>query len=274
MSPSASHPNQAANVSIHSNPLSLVAWASAFFMLILTIPALSVVVFLRTRFGCRFLKLWMVFVALGVLWTLYSVPLSTPYGPQGFSMTSASPARLFAVAMMVLAVYHSRTAWKRFWSAAGNPRLLWHSMNDGTPRLRRMFPRVGERLLKTVLEPGAVAGVGFVCMFIASYNTRSEGIFRGGFMNLALWLFTAAVAHALYETMLYEQRLNSFIDFVDQNIEAASLQAVGDDYMDRRVPTREDTLGNPVLFTPELFQIMESARQTSDGRKAASAAAQ
>ena len=250
-----SMPSEKAAISIHSNPISLVAWTSALVLLILAAPALSIVVFLRRQFGCRFIKLYMVWIAFGLLWTFYSF--------SGKTMLSATPARVYAVAMMGLSVYHSRAAWNRFWAAGTHPELLWHSMNDGIPRLRSLFPRMGERLLKTVAEPVLVAFAALICFIIGNSLANGEIVFfNSGWVMLGSWLMTAAMAHALYETMLYEQRLHSFIDFIDSNLEASSVLEVTADFAQaKQQQPVQNTLGNPVLFTPDLFRIMEASRR-------------
>lgn len=245
-------PNNAtrAAVSIHSNPISLVAWTSAAVLLALAAPALSVVVFLRHKFGCRYIKLWMVSVVAGFLWSVFSLYAK--------SWTSVTPARFFAVAMMALAVYHSRNAWSRFWKAVGKPgktpqpQLLWHSMNDGESWIRTFIPHINERLLKVVLEPAIVGGVGlvlFITGFTSTASTAAGSRVGPGLVLLSYWLFAAAATLSLYESMLYEQRLNGFIDMVDGQIDSMAMLGINTNADDTRVKTSpEDSLGSPVAI--------------------------
>lgn len=251
-----------AEIIANTNPLSLTSLVTSGVMLLFTAPSLSIVVFLRRKFGVRFMPLWLMALALGLLWSVFSFHA-------GASWTSPTPARVFGVAMMGLAVWHSRTAWHRFWASATNPKLLWHTMSDGVPYLRSLFPAMNERFLKTVVEPGAAAAGAIMCFIIAYAKvklTTAIDIDAGwGWTFMGYWLALAAVCHALNETLLYQQRLASFMDDIDRHIEAGVAME-----MSRKIQTGqpaasvEDTLGNPVLFTPELFNIMDAARRKAE----------
>jgi hypothetical protein len=245
--------------SIHSNPISFFAWSSAVVMFLLEIPALSIVVFLRHSFGCRFLKLWMILVSLALLWSVYS--FSSPF------TVNATPARLFGLIMLGLAVHHYRDAWARFWASGGHPEKLWHSGSDGIPWLSQVFPIFSDRVIKTLIEPAVAALAALGCLVLAF---GSPGEFRMGLPPFALWLGTAAVSHMLLEAMLYEQRLHKFIDMVDENIEAASMQEVMTAFTEKREvePSPEGRMGNPVMFTPDLFNVMQAARQRNEKARA------
>jgi hypothetical protein len=88
-------------------------------------------------------------------------------------------------------------------------------------------------------------------------------LWKSGWFLLGNWLMTATMAYALYESMLYEQRLHSFIDFIDSNLEATSVMDMTSNFAQAKQapPTAQDTLGNRVLFTPDLFKIMEASRR-------------
>ena len=265
--PQASPDTQQGNApSPHTNPVALAMWSSALAMFILSIPALSIVVFLRKKFGCRQIKLWMAAINFFLLFFVLSPSFS-------FRLTAL---RLFALLTTGFAIYHSRQAWKRFWE-----RKLWHSMSDGEPYLRNMASGASERVLKQLIEPGLIIGAGLMCLLL-SYAAQTSP-FLGGFFSLGLWLIFAAIAHGLYEGMLYEQRLHAYIDQIDARIESAAMlemnklydqsakaEAATDTGKPAAVSTHaeppaappdlETTIGYPVIYAPEVQQMISDAR--------------
>lgn len=272
MQQASSGPEQGKAVSPHTNPIALAMWSSALAMFILSIPALTIVVFLRNKFGCRQIKLWMAAINFFLLFFVLSPSFS-------FRLT---PLRLFALLTTGLVIYHSRQAWKRFWA-----RKLWHSMSDGEPYLRNLAPlsnlstATSERVVKQLLEPGLVIAAGLVCLML-SYAAQTSP-FLAGFFSLGLWLIFAAIAHGLYEGMLYEQRLHAFIDQIDARIESTAMlemnklydqsakaEAASDSGKPAAVsahaeplsapPNLETTIGYPVIYAPEVQQMISDAR--------------
>ncbi|MBX7134198.1 MAG: hypothetical protein K1X67_16115 [Fimbriimonadaceae bacterium] len=266
---SSPNPEQGKAPSPHTNPIALAMWSSALAMFILSIPALSVVVFLRRKFGCRQIKLWMAALNFFLLFFVLSPSFS-------FRLT---PLRLFALLTTGFAIYHSRQAWTRFWEGK-----LWHSMSDGEPFLRSVASGASERVLKQLIEPGAVIGAALACLLL-SY--RSVTPFLAGFYMLGLWLVFAAIAHGLYEAMLYEQRLHAYIDQIDARIESTAMlemnklydqsakaETVSDTGKPSAVSTNteppaappdlETTIGYPVIYAPEVQQMISDAREREE----------
>ena len=270
MTQAASSQGQGQSPSPHTNPMALALWSSALAMFALSIPALSIAVFLRKKFGCRQIKLWMAAVNFFLLFFVLSPSFS-------FRLT---PLRLFALITTGFAIYHSREAWKRFWNGK-----LWHSMSDGEPYLRNIASGASERVLKQLIEPGLVIGAALLCMLL-SYSSATP--FLAGFFSLGLWLAFAAIAHGLYEGMLYEQRLHAFIDQIDARIESTAMlemnklydqnakaEAAADfgkpaavsahaDPPPAAPPDLETTIGYPVIYAPEVQQMISDAREREE----------
>jgi hypothetical protein len=246
------------NISAHTNPISAMVWINAFAIFLFSVPSMSIVLFLRHRFGCRFIKLWMPLLVFVLLFTAYSL---------GSGLTDPNAARLYGVAMMGLAVMHSRNAWRRFWGAAKEPRELWHSESDGISHLRPFVSGVSERVLRGVVEPVLAVAVALLCLLLAF---SISGAF---FLGLGMWLLTAGVFHALYEAMVYEQRLNLYVDFVDGQINSMAMLEMQEGFEGgiHETPRPEDSLGNPVVVSPDVFKVMAVARQRADQARAAAA---
>ncbi|MCC7482943.1 MAG: hypothetical protein IT541_15605 [Hyphomicrobiales bacterium] len=152
-------------------------------------------------------------------------------------------------------------------------------MSDGEPFLRSVASGASERVLKQLLEPGLIIGAGSVCVML-SY--RSVTPFLAGFYSLGLWLIFAAIAHGLYEGMLYEQRLHAYIDQIDAHIEGAATMEIMKQYHDtakseegkgtvapaaaaaepaKTQPDLEATIGYPVIYDPAVQQMISDARE-------------
>lgn len=265
MTQASPNPTQGLSTTPRANPSALQLWASALAMFFLSIPALTIVVFLRKKFGCRQIKLWMAAINFFLLFFVLSPSFS-------FQLT---PLRLFALLTLGLALFHSRQAWKRFWA-----RQLWHSLSDGEPFMRSLAPSASERVIKQLLEPGAAIAAGILCMML-SYKATT--LFMAGFNSLGMWLVFGAICHGLYEGLLYEQRLHAFIDQIDAHIEGAATMEMMKHYQEAAKaeatpdgskavaassaepptvqPDLEATIGYPVIFTPEVQQMISDARE-------------
>jgi hypothetical protein len=205
----------------------------AYALGIAAIPAISVMVFTRSRLGYRQITLFRQIVATLFLLTFstYShfavtLPWIAPY--QG----SVSLVLIFVGAMLAAGWWQKRSFRKEL--AQGG---LWHSYSMGISRLNYLYPfpyRAAEQYIEPIL-----------IMLLGLFFSRISGL-------LGFWLFIAGISISVWESWVTEQMFYSTLNRVD-NICEGEISAAEDKAL-------MDTAGIPTGIAPDIELQLQKRR--------------
>ncbi len=226
------------------DPLSTLAWYD-FMMFVMMLPSTSVIVFLRTKLGYRLMKPWvmgMIFWGLMVSSVLFSpqaltinpdaivtatarnmrnnyrqqhpgevLPMGEPREIPQHQSSGPAPLAYFAIAMVLLAWFHRRRAWKLVF----HPDNPLHTMARGDSYIymvtSRFLPFISEYHVQRYIEP-------VICMLLGLVFTAFPSYYL-----LGAWLVFSGVALAGIEQVVEQQRIKVLLDDADGTIEARAL---------------------------------------------------
>jgi hypothetical protein len=215
---------------------------------IAAIPAVSVMVFTRSRLGYRQITLFRQIVATLFLLTFstYShFAVTLPWIPnyQG----SVSLVFIFVVAMLAAGWWQKRSFKKELVQGG-----LWHSYSMGISQINRLyfFPyRVAEQYIEPIF-----------IMLLGLFLSQISGL-------LGFWLFISGISISIWESWITEQMFYSTLNRVDHicegEISAAedkSLKEARDDYDKRSSQSLMDTAGIPTGIAPDIELQIQKRR--------------
>lgn len=173
-------------------------------LVMIAVPALSVMVFTRHSIGIRQISLFRQIAASAFLliFSGYS-RLNLAFSSRLPSDDSFTVMLAFVIAMLAAGSLQKRAYKKRL--AEGD---LWYSYSMGISRLTPLLPR-HEEWVRRIVEPALVIFIGLMVMNNLSYL-------------LGFWLFMGGVGISLWETYAFEQQFNRILDTVDQECISAA----------------------------------------------------
>lgn len=244
----------------HYHPLSLFFSMYEWLIPVCVIPALTVMVFLRTKLGYRFVNSVMVSMALlafgffGAFGGLVGTPLNSHF-EEGLGARYGAQT-LFCILVIALSIYHRRRGWKLIFDQ-DNP---WHTQSRGLSWLSYILP-VDSFIIQRYIEPALCGVIGFVLMLC-------------GFSFLGMWLMFAGLALAAVEQLVFETALNAMLDRHD--IRALARQVKLEDDLIRsggnvRQTRVEENCGFRATVSPEVGRLLMESQTAPEAPEATAA---
>jgi hypothetical protein len=172
-------------------------WAIA--LLITGCHAISVNVFTRKRFGCRYLS------KLNILFGLTAIGFYTGIGNLAISVAShqrfSALMELLYLSFIGLGIYHGIQVWR-----SRQRDEMPHTRYSGRPLL--MVTGIDEGILKRWVEPLGLLGLGWVAAHVIHQNP------------VALWLYVGAISVFIHETLAEYAEESRLLDGYDAMVEA------------------------------------------------------
>ena len=196
-------------------------------------PALTLMVFTRSRLGLRILSIPTLLTMFFVLFIIgfWSMVMSMMSG-FSFSTRGLNPwLMLFAVAMLGLGLWQHRQRWKGLLSGEN-----WHTYNRGISHLLPILP-MRQTYAYRIGEP-------VVCIVLGLIIARFLSV------PLGLWIIIAGACIAISEQIVYDQQLNRALDMLDSMLES-EVQKEDLDFVSGKTPqqvaerTKAEDVGLP-----------------------------
>ena len=166
-------------------------------------PALTLMVFTRSRLGLRILSIPALLSMFFLLFTVgfWSMVISL-FSGFSFSARGLNPwLFLFAIAMLGMGLWQHRQRWKGLMAGEN-----WHTYNRGFSHLLPILP----------MRPTYVYRIGepVVCMVLGLIIARLLSL------PLGIWMVIAGACIAISEQIVYDQQLNRALDLLDAALES------------------------------------------------------